>query len=58
MHAARTSLLVDGKKYFFKKHSTDIDAHKHARTLISINTRTQPYSYEHLRETEPANPRY
>ena len=42
---------------FFKKHSTDADPHKHARTLIPMNTRTQPYLYEHLRETEPANSR-
>jgi hypothetical protein len=47
---------------FFQKHSTDADAHKHARTFIPrtfipMNTRTQPYPYEHLRETEPENPR-
>ena len=42
--------------FFFEKHSTDADAHhKHTRALISINTRTQSYLYEHLRETEPAN---
>jgi len=43
---------------FFEKHIKDADAHKHARTLIPMNTRTQPYLYEHLRETEPANPLY
>jgi hypothetical protein len=26
-------------------------------TLNPMNTRMQPYPYEHLRETEPANPR-
>ena len=49
--------LVLETLYFFLKHSTDADAHKHARTLIPMNTRMQPYPYEHLRETEPANPR-
>ena len=42
---------------FFEKHIKDADAHKHARTLIPMNTRTQSYPYEHLRETEPADPR-
>ena len=32
---------------------TFINAHR----LTSINTRTQLYSYEHLPETEPADPR-
>jgi len=37
--------------FFFEKHSTDADAHhKHTRALISINTRTQSYLYEHLQE--------
>jgi len=38
--------------YFYGKLGTDADAHVRARTLISMNIRTKPYSYEHPRETE------
>ena len=55
--ATGRSIGIASPLIFFEKHSTDADAHKHARTLIPMNTRTQPYSYEHLRETEPANSR-
>ena len=33
------------------------DVHIYARTLIPVNTRTQPYPYEYLWETEPTDPR-
>jgi len=51
--------------FFFR----EVDAHKHARRLIPMNTRTQPYPYEHrklrcrrehrlpLKAQTPLNPR-
>ena len=52
-----TTVMIRVVRFFFEKHSPDADAHKHAHTLIPMNTCTQPYFYEHIRETEPANPR-
>ena len=58
MHSApRCRASENATIFFFEKHSTDADAHKYACILISMNTRTQPYLYEHLREIKPANPR-
>jgi len=43
-----TTVMIRVVRFFFEKHSTDADAHKHVRTLIPMNTHTQLYSYEHL----------
>jgi hypothetical protein len=41
----------------FFRNTVQTQTLTNTRTLIPMNTRTQPYLYEHLRETEPANPR-
>ena len=48
-----TVCINEANRYDCESHSTDADAHIHARTLAPTNTRTQPYPYDHLRKTEP-----
>ncbi|KAF8647783.1 hypothetical protein HU200_065198 [Digitaria exilis] len=42
--------------FFCESHSTDAAAYIYACILTPTNIRTQPYPYEHLRKTGPANP--
>jgi len=44
--------------FFFLRNTVQTQTFRNACTLITlVNTRTQSYFHEHLRETEPADPR-
>jgi hypothetical protein len=45
------------KPTLFSKHSIGAYIHVRTLTITNMNTITQSYPYEHLRKTEPADPR-
>ena len=50
------SVTLCVETHLFFKHSRYTDAHIRAYIFIFMNSRTQPYLYDQLREIEPVDP--
>jgi len=53
----KLNLTIRSNYIFFLRNTVQTQTLTSACTLIPINTRMQPYPYEHLQETESADPR-